>query len=225
MSFVATAIIGAGVIGGGAAIYSANKAASTQTALGNQAIAAEQNQFSTARGEAQPFIDSGQSVLPTLNKLLTPGADQTATLSQLPGFQFASDWGQRGVSNQGTVTGLGGNTIAAGAQFGTGLAQTNWNQFIAQLQGQAQLGASSAGTLGGQAIQTGGQIGSNLVGVGNAQAGATMATGAAIGNIGNSITTAALLNKLTGNQSMYGTQPFGPTGRESISPSGNVSGF
>lgn len=200
MSFVATAIIGSGVIGAGASLF----ASSRQTSAANNAIAAQQGMFATAQGEAQPFINAGQNALPTLESLITPGANQTQTLSQTPGYQFANDMAQKGVSNQGTVTGLGGNTLLAGANAGSQLALgMAWQPTINALQSLVSTGAGSAGALGGQAVQTGANVGSNLVGIGNAQAGAATSIGS---NLGNSLTTAALFNKLLNNNTgMYQT--------------------
>ena len=114
---------------------------------------------------------------------------------------------QKGVSNQGTVTGLGGNTLLAGAnaanQLALGMA---WQPTVNALQGLVSTGAGTAGNAGNQAVTTGQGIGSNLVGIGNAQAGAATSVGT---NIGNSLTTAALFNKLLNNSNMYGPAASG----------------
>ena len=196
MAGIAAAIIGAGVIGAGASIYGS----SVQAKAAGNAISAQQDMFNTAKNEQQPFINAGQSVLPYLQKLLTPGPDQTATLSQLPGFQFAQDWGQKGVTNQGTVTGLGGNTLTAGANFATGTAQQGWGTLVNQLQGLASMGSSGAAALGGQAVQSGANIGGSMIGQGNALAAGAVGAG---NQIGGGLTTAALLAKLTGGGGMY----------------------
>lgn len=225
MSGIAAAIIGAGALTAGAGIYGATTAAKAQENAAQTATGAQLSMFNTANANLQPFIQGGESALPTLQSLLTPGPNQNATLSQLPGFQFANNWGQQGVSNQGTVTGLGGNTLAAGAQFGTGLAEQSWGTLINQLQGLVGTGASAAGSLAGTATATGGQIGSNIIGAGNAAGGAATATGSAIGNVGNSITTAALLNKLTGQNGMYASSNSAPAlfGGTAASPFGGGS--
>jgi hypothetical protein len=218
MAFIAAAILGAGAIGAGASIY----ASSVQSKSAQNAINAQQGMFNTALTNEQPYINAGQSgiaplqgTLNTLQGLTTPGPNQTAMLSQLPGFQFASDWGQRGVANQGTTTGLGGNTLTAGANFATGLTSQNWGTLIQQLQGTAQqqqnfvnTGANTAANVGTQAVGTGQGIASSTIGQGNAQAAGILGAGS---NIGNSLTTSALLQKLTGGN-MYGTGNIGGTG-------------
>src|SRR5689334_17212466 len=106
MSFVATAIVGSAVVGAGAGIYSANKAASAQTNAANASIAAQQQMFQQGKEAAQqeiaPFVNFGAGNLPTLKNLLTPGANASDTLAQMPGFKFAYDWGNKGITNQAT---------------------------------------------------------------------------------------------------------------------------
>ena len=111
---LAGAILGSGLIGGIASIFGASQ----QTKAQEKAIAAQQQMFQQAAGYAQPFISAGQQALPTLQGLITPGPNESALLAQTPGFQFANQMAQQGVTNQGTATGLGGNTLLAGANAG-----------------------------------------------------------------------------------------------------------
>lgn len=153
----------------------------------------------------------------TLKSLLTPGANMTATLSQIPGFQFAQDWGQQAVANEGTKLGLGGNTLTAGANYATGLAQQGYGNIVNALQGLmnggtslANLGVASGtalGNLGSNVLSTGqGLLGTAGNTVGSLISGATNAgssafgglnqlganVGGTLGNIGNS-TAAGIL--------------------------------
>ena len=100
MSWIATAIGGSAVLGAGASIFGAEKqsqaaqqASQAQVQLGQQSLAQQLGLFNTAKGSLQPFIDAGSGALPTLMKLLTPGADMSAVLSQIPGFKFAQHRG------------------------------------------------------------------------------------------------------------------------------------
>ena len=198
MAGIAAAILGAGVLGAGASIFGGI----AQSNAASKAIAAQQNMFNIAQNEQQPYIQAGQNALPTLQGLITPGPNQTALLQQTPGYQFAADMAQKGVSNQGTVTGLGGNTLLAGANAAQQLALGSaWQPTVNALQGLVSTGGQVAGNVGNQAIQTGSNVGQNLVGIGNAQAGAATSVGA---NLGNSLTSAALFSKLLNNSNMYG---------------------
>jgi len=200
MAGIAAAILGAGVLGAGSSIFGGIM----QSNAANKAISAQQAMFQQAQLEQQPFISAGQAALPTLQGLITPGPNENALLAQTPGFQFANQMAQQGVSNQGTTTGLSGNTLLAGANAGTQLALGSaWQPTVNSLLSLVQQGSQAAGNLGNQAINTGTNVGNNLVGIGNAQAGAATSVGA---NLGNSLTSAALFSKLLNGQNMYGAQ-------------------
>lgn len=224
----------------------AKDASSAQTALGRQALAQQQqfgqqglqtllDMFKQAQGIAQPAIDIGKgiigqgqdtisSVMPTLKALLTPGANMTSTLSQIPGFQFAQDWGQKAVQNIGTTTGLGGNTLKAGADYATGVAQQGWQGIVDSLLKTGGLGSNILGTgvsamtgptnaLIGAAANTGNSafsnlnqlgstIGNTMTGIGNAQAsgilGSANALAGGIQGATGGASNALFLSKLLG---------------------------
>lgn len=198
MSFIAVAIAGSGLLGAGASIYGA----STQAGAARNATNAQLSMFNRMQANEQPFISAGQSVLPTLESLLTPGPNQTATLSQLPGFQFAQDWGQKGVTAQGTTRGLGGNVLTAGANYATGLAQQGFSGLVENLQNFANMGANTAVGAGNQGVQVGGQIGSNIIGAGNAMAAGGIG---AANSIGGAAQTYALLQAMGLSNGQYGS--------------------
>lgn len=165
---------------------------------------------------------SGSNPLSTLIKLTTPGASMTDTLSQTPGYQFAEDKGLRAVNNQLAARGLGGSpgAVSKGAgDYVTGLASNTWQSVVGALQNLFTSGAGSMQNLVGTGVQAGGAVaGSNtaagnnisnsLIGIGNAQGGAATATGQAIGGLGNSVSSAAILQQLLGG----GAAPGAPTG-------------
>lgn len=168
---IGAAIGAAGSIGAAGLGYLGSQQASKAQALQAQnALNTQTNMFQTGLNATQPFVQAGQSVLPTLQKLLTPGANQTDTLNQLPGFQFAQDWGQKAVQNLGTTLGLGGNTLSAGAQFATGTAQQGFGSLVNMLQSFANTGASAASSIFGNATQTGANMANTFTGLGNANA-------------------------------------------------------
>jgi hypothetical protein len=193
----------AGILGAGASVFGGLM----QSNAANKGIAAEQQMFGQAQGALSPYYNAGASALPQLQALLgaggpgSPGA--TDALSNTPGFQWLNKMTQMGVSNQGTTTGLGGNTLLAGANAGNQLALSSaWQPTVNALQGLVGMGSGAAGSLAGAATQTGGQIAGSQMNVGNAQAGGI--TGAA-GQFGNALTTNALIKSgLLGNSSMYG---------------------
>lgn len=185
----------------GSSLIGANAA----TTASNQQVAAQQQVLQMLQQTIGPLITQGQgiagSALPTLEKLLTPGPSQTATLSQLPGFQFAQQWGQTAAQNAGTAMGLGGNTLASAANYATGLAQQGFSTYAGLLQSLAQSGLNLEGSAA-QALAGGSQ--SALSSIGNAQAAGTLGSANAItsgitgatGSIGNAALLYGLGNKL-----------------------------
>lgn len=187
MSWIATAIGGSALIGAGASIYSADKqsqaagqAAQLQAQAAQNAMNMQQGFFNTANSNLQPFIQSGSSALPTLTKLLTPGADMSKVLSQIPGFQFAQQYGQKAITNQATSRGLSGNALSAGADYATGSANSAYGGIVQALLQQAGIGGSAAGALAGSAGTFGGQVGQSATNIGTALAGGTLGSANAL---------------------------------------------
>jgi hypothetical protein len=192
MAFVAAAIAGAGIAGLAGSLITSSAASKASSA----AIAAQKDMFNTSVGLNQPFIDAGHTSDVTLGNLLTPGPNQTKTLSQLPGYQFAQDWGQKAVQNIGSTQGFGGNTLTAGAGFATGLAQQQFGSLANLLQNNVNSGVTSAGSLTGAATTTGQGVANSatagIMGSANALAGG-------ITGVGNSTLNALLFNKFANN--------------------------
>lgn len=203
---VGAAIGAVGSLGAAGLGYAASKNASNaQVTAGQNAINAQTGMFNTAKGALQPFIDAGQGALPTLQKLLTPGPDQTATLSQLPGFQFQSQWGNLAATNALAARGLGGSAgpLAKGiSDYNQGLAGTSFGDLTKMLMSYAGMGSSSAGALAGNATTTGANLGSTMTGVGNAQAsgilGGANALSGGLTGAANAGSNAYLLSTLLG---------------------------
>jgi hypothetical protein len=190
------AMLGSSAIGAGGSILGGLLGQSGA----KSAVNAETNMFNTAANYAAPFIGAGKQALSPLMKLITPGADQSATLAQTPGYQFALSQGEKGVTNQATMGGLGGNVLRAGAGFATGLAQNTWQNVVQALQNAASMGAGSASSLAGNATQMGGTIGSTMMGGTNLGVGGLLG---AAGSIGSGMNNAGILSFL----SQYLKQP------------------
>ncbi len=214
MSFVATAIAGSAIIGAGASIFGSM----TQADSAKQAQQTLLQQQQSAQGQISkfltPFTDFGQSFMPTLQSLLQPGPNQTDTLSKLPGFQFARDTGGQAVANVSSTRGLGGNAMAAEQEFGTGLAQQFWGDYVNKLLAGTQIGANAANT--GVQANTGlaqsfaPAIAQTQIGQGNAIAGGATGVAGAVGGGVNNYLQMALLSKLAPGASggQNGWQPI-----------------
>ena len=191
----------------------AKSAANTYAQTAQQGIDAQKAMFAQAQGALSPYYTAGAGALPTLKSLLTPGASMTDTLSALPGFKFASEWGTRAATNQLAAEGLGGSTgplAKAISDYNSGLASTYWGNLVGNLQNFVNTGATSASALAGNATQTGQGISNTLSGIGQALAqGTTGSAGAlagGIGSLGNAAMLYALGSKIGVNSgsSIYG---------------------
>ncbi len=192
-----------GVVSGALGYFGSKNASNAQVQQQQNAIAAQEDMFNRAQGALQPYINSGQSVLPTLQALLTPGASQTATLQSLPGFKFQSEWGNLAATNALAARGLGGSSgplAKAISDYNQGLAGTSFGNLTGMLQTYANMGSGAAGALAGNATQTGANLASTYGNIGNAQAsgilGGTNALSGAVGGVANSASNALLLSSL-----------------------------
>jgi hypothetical protein len=176
---IGAAISAVGSLGAaGIGAWGANSAANAQ-------VNAQQQVLQAIQSTIGPILQQGQgitnSVLPTLTALLTGSGQGAAgiqnTLNNLPGFQFAQNWGQKAVQNLGTTTGLGGNVLTAGANYATGLAQQNYSNYVSGLQGLLNSGLQTE-TNAASTLASGQQ--SALSSIGNANASAALGTANAI---------------------------------------------
>lgn len=240
---VAGAVVAAGVVGAVGANIAAGTAADAQTNASNKAISAQEAELEQTRQELQPFRDAGAGAVNQLATLTGsgPGGDpltapltkpitmDQATLEATPGYQFNLSQGLKSVQNSAAARGLGvsGAALKGAATYATGLADSTYqNQFnnavtnqtntFNRLSSLAGIGESAAAQTGVANTQTGTSIGSDLVGIGNAQGAAALAGGAGISNAAGSISNAALLNKLLITNSspnsggLYGAGSNGP---------------
>lgn len=202
--------IGAAASIGGSLLQSnaASQASQQQANSAANALATQKQEFGAAQSALNPFITSGQSVLPTLQSLLTPGASQTQILSQLPGLQFQQQYGDLAATNQLAAQGLGGSGGALGyalSNYNQGLASTSFNNLVGQEQNFANTGANAAGALGGLAVNSGNAQAQTQLAQGNALASGTLGSANALAGglsgAGSSASNALLLSSLLGNSS------------------------
>jgi hypothetical protein len=225
MSWVATAIAGSAILGAGASIYgsqlqqkSTQQATNAELAMFGQGKDAVQ----AAQGNLSPFISMGGqaggqliNALPGLTKSFNPTMQD---LENTPGYQFTLGQGEKAVTNANSAMGLADSGVQGKgiANYAEGLASTTFQQqfenYLKQnqqkynmLMGPTQLGVSAAGvnlggaeSLMGGGIQTGGQVGSNLIGAGNAGAAGALGVAGSGSNAMNQYMQYMMLQRLTG---------------------------
>ena len=218
MAFVATAIIGAGVVGAATTAYAANKAASAQTSAANTAAQTSLNMYNTTRGDLSPFRNIGGVAADQLTNRLTdltsPIVMDQAALEQTPGYQFNKTQGLKAVQNSAAARGLGasGAALKGAATFATGLADNTYqNQFANavtnqtnaynRLKGLVDTGENAAAQTGVAGTAAANTAASAQIGAGNAQAAGINAIGTGVNNLTNNIAGYAMYRGLYGNNS------------------------
>lgn len=189
-----TAIIaGTALVGAGASVYSANKAADAQKKAAAQGVANERGMYDQTRSDLAPYRDQGAQSTALMSDLygFNGPEKQAAAKAQFqtdPGYEFQRSEGLRAVEGSAAARGsaLSGGAMKALQSYGTGLADQsygNWYQRLANMQGIGQNAAAQTGNIG---ANTASNI-SNLYGqAGAAQAGGYLATGNAItGSLGD----------------------------------------
>jgi len=233
MAWVAAAVIGSSVIGAGASIFGANKAADTQSANAQRVAQMQQDQYQQTRKDLAPYRaigeDAGSRLTSRLSELTTPISVNPDDFQNSDYYKFLTQQGQKAVTNSAAARGLGssGAALKGATAFSKGLASQEWqNNFNMQqtnqknaydrLKALVDTGAGAAtgtGVLGEKAAYN---AGTALTGGANAQAAAANATGSSISNLASNIGGYAAYKGLYGSGpitygSNSGPTPFGNT--------------
>lgn len=150
MTWVATAVAGAAVVGAGASVASG----SMQSSADSAAAGMQQSQYSNTAQLEAPFVQAGSGATTALAELLgvQPGSygalpngyltqQQTApfsfdpsSITSSPGYQFAQQQGLSAVANSEApnVGALSGPALKALTSFSTGTAEQYYNDYYNQ---------------------------------------------------------------------------------------------
>ncbi len=230
MSGIATAIVGAGVIGAFGSIEAGNQQAGAQ----KQAANTQQNMFNTITGQEQPFLQAGYGATTSLNNLLGTGDAKRGTIdpstglpvgyltqtfnptqqqmNDYPGYQFALKTGGQAVRNADTpgVGALSGAALKDLTNFNVGTANQYYGQYFNQFQQQQNNIFDRLSNIASMGQNAAGNLGSAGTSLGSGIAGAQAAAGGsqaggivgATNALGGGLSTAAMM-KYYGN----GTPP------------------
>lgn len=203
-AWVATAIIGSSVLGAGASIYGASKAAKAQENASNTAANLAQQQFDVTQNNLAPYRNIGNTAATQLTadlpSLTAPVVMNEAALKQTPGYQFNLTQGLKSVQNSAAARGLGvsGAALKGASTFATGLADNTYqNQFNNAVTNQTNAYNRLAGLVNtGEAAASGNVAAAAFTGStqanaaeygGNAAAAGNNALGTNISNVGNTL--------------------------------------
>jgi hypothetical protein len=203
MSGIATAVVGAAVIGGVVASKSASKAAKAQKESAQAGITEEQRQLSAVQELLKPYVDAGTGAIGAQEALVGLGGDSAqqqaiSALESSPQFESIVGQGEEALLQNASATGgvRGGNIQGALAQFRPQvLSQLIESQF-GKLGQITQTGQASAAGQAQAGQITGTNIANLLSQQGQAQAGAALAQGQAASNVASSIPAAMMAYKV-----------------------------
>jgi len=205
MAAVTTALVGAAVIGAGAAAYTANKNAETAKKATNAQIAAAERQQATATATNAPYVEAGENALQKIANLSGANGAEAATAARSdfttsPGYAFRLEEGTRAIENSAAARGMGlsGAALKAGTTFAQNTAADEYSTYYNRLQQLAGIGQQAAAATTG----AGNTATQQIIGATGAGAQAQMTS--------NSQTSAAVNNLL--QNVAFGYSAYGNTG-------------
>lgn len=203
-AWVATAIVGAAVVGGASQIYASSKASDAQVQAANTAANTQLGMYNQTRKDLEPYRQIGEDAYATLQpklKDLTDGVSiDPNVLKDSDYYRFAESQGLKAAQNSAAARGLGksGAALKGATSFAEGLATgtykdafnmavTNQTNTFNRLKSLIDTGQNASAQTGsaGTAAATG--AANAQIGAGNAQAAGYNAMGGAVSNAANNI--------------------------------------
>ena len=188
------AIAGAAVIGAGASIYSAKKAAKAQKNAADQSIAEQRRQYDQTRADQAPWRTAGSAAIDRmaavygLNGQTVKNPDGTPAqyggFFNSPDYQFRKDESLKAANNALSSRGLLGSGAAVKAKtaLAGNLASAEFGDWWNRLAGVAGVGQTATQDTSAAGQNAANNISAAYTNAGNARASAYMNTGAAINN-------------------------------------------
>lgn len=172
MSWIAVGVtVGSALFGSS----QAKRAAKAKEAGYNEAGGIVKGAYADANNYLAPRAQQEQAAIARENSLLGlaggDGSDPTETLRNTPGYQFQLNQGSEAVARQRSATGglASGNTLIALQEYGQGLADQTFNNYLAQIGGVAGQGVDAMQS--GMAINQGNTLANLRLGAAGAKAG------------------------------------------------------
>lgn len=168
----------AAVTGGSALLgsRSASKASDAQVQSAQEANQTQLEMYYQSRADQMPWLQAGEKALGQLVPMIEAGPGK---FESDPGYQFRLAEGEKALMRQASALGGvdSGRTRKALTRFGQDYGSNEYQNFLnryyqklAPYQSLAGVGQTTAGNVGGQAINTGQGIAANQIAAGNARA-------------------------------------------------------
>lgn len=187
---------------GGAGIYGASAGAGAASGGYNNAAGTIQGAVNNSGSYLSPFANGGASAVGAYENLLGLGgqAPNFAAFTNSPGFQFQKQQGDQAIQRAANASGNGFSTttLAGLANYNSGLASTQYQQYLQNLYGLTQTGANAASAAGSQGITGASAIGNAQVGAGNANASGIAGSAGAVANLAGKLPWQQIGNYFSG---------------------------
>lgn len=159
-----------------------DKAAGAVQKGNDAAIAEQRRQYDQTRQDQMPWLDAGRNALGQLQAL---NSGDFSSFKESPDYEFAFDQGNQAITRAAAARGglRSGGTDADLMRFGQGLATQNYSNYYNRLAGLANVGQSSAQSLGGFGAGAANQIGGYQANTGAARASSYQQQGNALAGL------------------------------------------
>ncbi len=169
MSWVAVGVSAASAISG---IVGGKRAAKERERAAGSAINAQNIAFNEADELLEPRASQEQSAMEQVNRLLGLSGEEPdySVFRDSPGYQFQREQGQQAIERSAAARGglQSGNTLAAVTEFGQGLADTTFRNYLADVMALQSQGVDAARA--NLTTQRAANVGNLLLGQGEARA-------------------------------------------------------
>lgn len=170
----------------GAGIGGALGASGASSSGYNSAIGANQNGLGTSYGALSPYSNTGSAAESALANLYGLGgqAPNFSAFTNSPGYQFQQQQGSNAINRAAAASGnaFSTTTLAQLGNYNSGLAASQYQQYLQNLYGLTQTGAGAASSLGGQAVTGAANVGTQYGNKGNATASGIAGAAGAVAN-------------------------------------------
>ena len=207
------AIAGSALVGAGASIFGANKAADSQKKASKKAAKLQKQALAQQLALTKPYVEAGKNALPEYLKLAPYEDFGMKQFEADPGYNFRMAEGMKGLERSAAARGLlqSGGTLKGIQQYGQNLASAEYDNAFSRYLSQREasmepyryltgLGQAAAAGQAANIGSSGAALAEIAAARGNASAALAAGTGSAIGN--------AFTSAGQGIGSYYANEPY-----------------
>lgn len=215
---------GATILGTGASIYGASKAAGAANHAADQNIALQREIYGKNEGYLSPYITQGQTASSAIGALLGLGGDSAGASKAFQdylgstGYNFQLGQGVNAINSQAATRGLlrSGANLSAVSDYGQKMGQSYFGNYLGQVGTIADRGLSAGSALAGVGQNYANAVGQQNTNAADATASAWLAGTSAfskgLGALGSSLKGFGAPTSSYGSSAGGGFDDFGASG-------------